>query len=255
MISEGHYLKKQILCKNQIIAWSHSSRFETTKQLLKDYVGSSNSKLLDYGCGDGTFLQMVSDDIASEAVGADIAEDQIYDCQQRFVSQDKIQFIVTKELDSQNYNSYFDTAVCMEVLEHCLPETVEKIIKDLNRLVKQDGIIIISVPIEIGLSLLIKQTTRRIAGLLKQGDYDKSIEPHSLTELLQMIFATKSSAIKRPIYGDEFPYHEHKGFNWRFLRAELSKTFTIEKTCFSPLGWLGGFFSSQVFLVCRHRKS
>ncbi|MBK1988956.1 class I SAM-dependent methyltransferase [Sphaerospermopsis aphanizomenoides BCCUSP55] len=252
MMLEGHYAKKQILCSNQIIAWSHSSRFQTTKKLLEIYVGS-NSKLLDYGCGDGTFLQIVSH-LVSEAVGTDIAEGQIYNCQQRFSGETKIKFSHIKELSSQQSVSYFDTAVCMEVLEHCLAEQVEKIIKDLNRLVKPEGIIIISVPIEIGLSLLIKQITRRIAGYLRQGEYDKSIEPYSLTELLQMIFATKSSSIKRPVYGDESPYHGHKGFNWRLLREELSKTYKIEHTCFSPLGWLGGFFSSQVFLICRNKK-
>jgi hypothetical protein len=68
MISECHYANKQILSNNQIIAWSHSSRFQTTKKLIESYVGS-DSKLLDYGCGDGTFLQIVSD-VVSEAVGS-----------------------------------------------------------------------------------------------------------------------------------------------------------------------------------------
>jgi 2-polyprenyl-3-methyl-5-hydroxy-6-metoxy-1,4-benzoquinol methylase len=252
MILEGHYAKKQTLCNNQIIAWSHSSRFQTTKQLIEGYVGN-NIKLLDYGCGDGTFLQIVKDSVL-ESVGTDIAEDQIYDCQQRFLGDNKTKFSTLKELNSQDHHSYFDTAVCMEVLEHCLPAQVETVIRDLKELVKPEGIIIISVPIEIGASLLIKQITRRIAGLLRQGDYDKSIEPYTVKELFQMIFATKSSSIKRPIYGDESPYHGHKGFNWRSLHEQLKKTYVIEHISFSPLGWLGGFFSSQVFLIYRNRK-
>ena len=37
------------------------------------------------------------------------------------------------------------------------------------------------------------------------------------------------------------------------FRYELERTFDIEHTVFSPLGWLGGFASSQVFLICRNR--
>jgi len=58
IISEGHYAKKQIFCQNQIIAWSHSSRFTTTINFVKKYA-KSHSKLLDYGCGDGTLLTFV----------------------------------------------------------------------------------------------------------------------------------------------------------------------------------------------------
>jgi len=55
MVELGHYAKKQIFCQNQIIAWSHSSRFAMTRKLLEKYA-TSNSRLLDYGCGDRTFL-------------------------------------------------------------------------------------------------------------------------------------------------------------------------------------------------------
>jgi cyclopropane fatty-acyl-phospholipid synthase-like methyltransferase len=42
-------------------------------------------KLLDYGCGDGTFLSLMSDKFS--AVGADIEPEQVVDCRrasQRF---------------------------------------------------------------------------------------------------------------------------------------------------------------------------
>jgi 2-polyprenyl-3-methyl-5-hydroxy-6-metoxy-1,4-benzoquinol methylase len=249
MISEGHYAKKQIFCQNQIIAWSHSSRFITTRRLLEKYA-VGNSKLLDYGCGDGTFLRMV-DNLFAEAYGSDISQSQINDCQIRF-SQSQLKFCPIANLQEDKYSSYFDVAVCMEVIEHCLTEDTSQVLKTLKKLVKPGGLIIISVPIEIGLSLLLKQITRSLAGWLRQGDYDKSLETYTKREFVKMFFATKLSYIERPIYGDNAPYHGHKGFNWRALRAQLSQQFTIEDTVFSPLDWLGGFFSSQVFIVCRN---
>ncbi len=252
MIAEGHYEKKQINCHNPIIAWSHGSRFKTTTELVKKY-STKSTNLLDYGCGDGTFLKMVND-LFLESIGTDVSKVQIKDCQQRLAEKKNIKFCVNEELDDNKYSSYFEIAVCMEVLEHCIPEQAEKVINNLKRLVKQDGVIIITVPIEIGASLLIKQMNRAFAGWLRQGDYDKSFESYSMSELFQMIFATESSSILRPIYGDDFPYHGHKGFNWRALHQELSKKFTIEKTLFSPLGWLGGIVSSQVFIICRNSR-
>ncbi len=253
MVEAGSYAKKQIFCQNKIIVWSHSSRFQQTRRLLEKYV-ASKSKLLDYGCGDGTFLTMVSD-LFTETVGADIAADQVADCQKRLSSLlPQTSFCVINKLEAEPYNSYFDTVVCMEVIEHCVTQNKEKIIADWKRLVKPNGIIIISVPIEIGPSLIIKQVTRRIAGWLRQGDYDKGTEHYTIGELIKMFFATRSTAIERPIYGnDSIGYHGHKGFNWRSLRHELASQFDIEDTVFSPLGWLGGFVSSQVFLICRNR--
>jgi 2-polyprenyl-3-methyl-5-hydroxy-6-metoxy-1,4-benzoquinol methylase len=251
MIEEGHYAKKQIFCKNQIIAWSHSSRFKTSQCLLEKY-SNSDSKLLDYGCGDGTFLRMINN-LFLETIGTDISPEQIAACQKRFLGVPQVFFCLVDDLDSEQYHSYFDMAVCLEVLEHCVPDNVEKVVLNLKRVVKPDGMIIISVPIEIGASLVIKQIIRSVAGFLRQGDYDKSIESHTLVEFFKMVFATHSTSIERPTYGDDIPYHGHKGFNWRSLRYELSNKLDIEQTFFSPLGWLGGFVSSQVFLICRNR--
>src|SRR5690348_14571968 len=75
----GHYAKKQLGCKDWIISWSHRTRFETARTLVSPFRGK---RLLDYGCGDGTFLSQV-EDLFPEAVGADIAGDQVEDCKAR----------------------------------------------------------------------------------------------------------------------------------------------------------------------------
>ena len=54
-IAEGHYARKQLRCKSRIIAWSHEARFRMAVSLA---VSHARGKLLDYGCGDGTFLTM-----------------------------------------------------------------------------------------------------------------------------------------------------------------------------------------------------
>jgi hypothetical protein len=142
----------------------------------------------------------------------------------------------------------------MEVLEHCIPEDAERVLDDLANFVTASGSVIISVPIEIGPSLLIKQVARRLAALRRMGDYAWT-EGYSLGELLKMTFATSSSAIRRPTHHspDIGTSHGHKGFNWRALEKRIATRFRVERRLFSPLGFLGGYFSSQAWFVCRRR--
>ena len=55
-LRDGHYAAKQIFCNSQLIAWSHRRRFETGLALARQLQGR---RVLDYGCGDGTFLALL----------------------------------------------------------------------------------------------------------------------------------------------------------------------------------------------------
>lgn len=63
----GHYERKQLLSKDRLIAWSHRRRFETGLRLAGAFAGG---RVLDYGCGDGTFLAMLAGEggVRAEAV-------------------------------------------------------------------------------------------------------------------------------------------------------------------------------------------
>ena len=55
-LREGHYAAKQIFCRDSLIAWSHRRRFEVGLRLARRFSGK---RILDYGCGDGTFLALL----------------------------------------------------------------------------------------------------------------------------------------------------------------------------------------------------
>ena len=82
LLAGGAYARKQLYCKDRIVAWSHDSRFRTGRRLAEAFAGA---RLLDYGCGDGTFLALVHD-LFPEAVGADLDPKQTADCARRFAS-------------------------------------------------------------------------------------------------------------------------------------------------------------------------
>lgn len=244
-VAEGHYYKKQLGCQSGVIAWSHRARFVRGLKLL----GANPGRVLDYGSGDGTFLGMASPHIA-EGLGADILENQVKDCQQRLAEFKNIRFCTIPELAGRG--AEFDVVTCMETLEHCTAPIVQVVLKDLARLVKPTGRVIISVPIEIGPTFPFKYVIRKLAAIRGLSDY-RYYESYSLKNMMKMIFATKGTKLDRPEYGDP-PTHSHYGFNWRALRETVRGHLDVERTLFTPLGFLGGFVSSQAWFVCRTKK-
>lgn len=190
----GHYEQKQLLSRSRIIAWSHGARFRLARALVEPHAGK---RLLDYGCGDGTFLKTVSD-LFPSATGADVSQDQIEDCRSRLPNH---HLTHTDKIDGES-----DVITCMEVLEHCTPDVVRGILLHLSSLIEPGGIVIISVPVEIGLILVGKQAVRRIAGWRRIGDY-KWTDRYSFRELTKMVFASAQTSIQRPLYDGG---HTHK---------------------------------------------
>ena len=215
----GHYARKQLRCRDPIIAFSHRRRFQCARRLIREFAGRS---LLDYGCGDGTFLALTHD-LFPLAVGADVDPQQTMDCARRFTGQSGIAFVMTEDLAQPSHAGAYGVVVCMEVLEHCIEERLEAVLRELRRLVASDGIVVISVPIEIGVSLVGKYAIRTVAGWRRLGDYEYR-ERYTFGELRRMILATSASMIVRPVYRADFAvdrpnlFHGHKGFNWRRLR-------------------------------------
>lgn len=248
-IAEGHYYRKQMGCESGVIAWSHRSRFETGLRL----VGPAPGRLLDYGFGDGTFLALASGRVR-EGWGADIAANQVAEAQSRLAGFTNLRFCTVAALADPALDGTFDVVTCMETLEHCTAPVVEIVLNDLARLVKPDGRVVISVPIEIGPTFPAKLLIRKLAAWRGLSDY-RYYESYSLAAAAKMLFATKSTTLERPVYGGpDAPSHSHYGFNWRALRERVRAHLTVDRTLFSPLGFLGGWVSSQVWLVC-HRPT
>ena len=109
LIASGHYARKQIFSRNRLVAWSHGSRFETARRLVAPHAGA---RLLDYGCGDGTFLALVHD-LFPDAVGVDADASQIAGCVQRFASLAGMTFATTQAIGGAEYDSRYGIIVCM----------------------------------------------------------------------------------------------------------------------------------------------
>jgi ubiquinone/menaquinone biosynthesis C-methylase UbiE len=248
-VEEGHYARKQLGSRSSIIRWSHAARFQQGVRLAES---RPTEKLLDYGCGDGTFLSLMSDKFRA-CVGADIEPEQVDDCRRRFATVPNVTFCLVEELNRTEHTRSYGVVTCMETLEHCTDSTVDSVLADLDRLCTRDGTVVISVPIETGPVFVLKYLVRKLAVWRGLSEYAR-YETYTWSDTVRMLFATERTVLHRPVYGDpRLPYHSHYGFNWRRFRTRVAEVFGIERVLFTPMGLSRGWFSSQVWFVCRPR--
>jgi SAM-dependent methyltransferase len=251
-VKDGHYAAKQIYCRDRLIAFSHRRRFETGLRLAAMFRGR---RLLDYGCGDGTFLALLcrTPDRPARAMGAELDDAQVDDCRKRLADLADVTFEHIADLDGDAYRGAYDGVVCMEVLEHVVD--LDGVIDRLHRLLAADGTLIVSVPVETGLPLLLKQAARRVAGWRGIGDYSAT-SAYTWREYAAGVFAGREPHMVRPIYnegGAGLPFHDHKGFNWKALADRLSRRFAIERVLASPFAMFGPQLATQVWFVARKK--
>jgi 2-polyprenyl-3-methyl-5-hydroxy-6-metoxy-1,4-benzoquinol methylase len=246
-VAAGDYARKQIYCPNHVVAWSHGSRFR-----LAALLAAGGTRLLDYGCGDGTFLALTHGRF-ERAVGADVDEGQLEACRGRLGHLDGVRFLRTADLAAPAHAHAYDVVTCMEVLEHCPEPERLRVLDTLRLLVASRGRVIISVPIEIGPALLAKQFFRAVAAWRGQGDY-RHRETYAPRELLAAALARPNLARARYRVDTPqgvFEYCGHKGFDWRLLESEIRQRFSVERRLFTPLPAAGPLLNSQVWFVCR----
>jgi SAM-dependent methyltransferase len=253
-VRSGHYAKKQIHSRSALISWSHRGRFATGLRLAREVGGA---RVLDYGSGDGTFLAMLlgSDpafgaDPIELAVGAELHRSLVEECRKRFDNDARLRFDLVADLSRPEMQESFDTVYCMEVFEHVVDSA--PILDRLHRLLVPGGSLVISVPIETGLPLIVKQVVRTVAGWRGIGHYPGTTG-YSGMELLRSVFAGSSQHITRPVFShpDGTTFHDHKGFNWRVLRALIAERFELIQQTTSPIGALGPQLGTQRWFIAR----
>ena len=249
LLRDGDYARKQIYCRSRVVAWSHGSRFDLARKLVAPRAGG---RLLDYGCGDGTFVAMVHAEFA-ETLGVDVDPGQTAECVARLGHLPGVRFGLTKEL--QRDDAAWDVVTCMEVLEHCLEPERRRVLDALARLARPSGLVVISVPIEVGPSLAGKQFFRALAGLRRLGDYQYR-ERYSPLEVIRSVAGLPVARV--PVEGEgpngPYRYYGHKGFDFRELEREIGERMTIVMRTFTPLPVMGPLLNSQAWFVCAPRQ-
>ncbi len=224
MAREVSYAQQTIDSPNPFTRFAHRSRYRASLDFA-DRLLPKGGSLVDFGAGEGTFL----DQFSQRRPDARLCAIEPY-MQIRFPS--ILQVTTLGEIAPET----MDLLSAFEVLEHLSDDDLESFLCDAKRALKQRGALLVTVPIMYGLALPVKEVSRMI---LHQRQSDTSFR--------EMIVGTVGRSIERP--SDRAP--THKGFDFRWLRERISSHFQLTEQAYSPFDQLPWWVNSQAIFVAR----
>ncbi|HEY9637583.1 MAG TPA: class I SAM-dependent methyltransferase [Coleofasciculaceae cyanobacterium] len=221
---------------------AHRSRFGT----ILDAIGNVQyTQALDYGCGDGWLLKMAYEhNLVKAGFGVDIEPLMISACQEMFADIPGFEFCQPHQLSQKISPNSCDLVICTETLEHV--GEPESVLEQMLLYSKLGAHLVISVPIEIGPSLLFKQVGRYFAN--RKGGY--GYERYNLNELFSasILWNTNSFPSSHSLNA---PARGHKGFDYRKIDQLLQGKVAIERRVLTPFPWTGHLLNSTIIWICR----
>jgi 2-polyprenyl-3-methyl-5-hydroxy-6-metoxy-1,4-benzoquinol methylase len=219
--------------KSWVKRYSHKKRFKIAIELLQL---RHKDRLLDFGAADGyltdTILSCAGIDLSITCYEPDVT--LFRELSGRVAHLHNVSAHNTLDgLRSQTFNKI----ACLEVLEHLSREDQLSVLRQIKNLLDQKGLIVVSVPIEIGPSSLIKNTFRAL-----HHEYQENMQASNVVRSLLGMRITRTS---QKAY---FP--THTGFDFRDLeQLFINARLTITRKCFSPLPLLGKALNSQIIYL------
>jgi SAM-dependent methyltransferase len=217
---------------------SHRRRFTTVINLL---LGRKFSRALDYGCADGALLKRAFEmKIIKSGIGVDSSDDMLISARANCSNIATLQFCLPSDLSSHAGLRTIDLVICTETLEHV--NSPADVLDSILPLCTSDARLLISVPIEIGPALVIKQAGRYLANL--RGNY--GYESYTLSELISGVVKSDVSTFPSSHTQADVSLRGHKGFDYRKLREVVARRVVIDREIYSPVSMLGRLFNSTV---------
>lgn len=120
------------------IAILHYQRYKSIISICKGKV------ILDAACGEGYGSNMLSD-VARSVYGIDLDHDTIQAAAKKY-SKENLKYVEGSVAELEFEDAMFDVVVSFETIEHVNDATQQKFIKEISRVLKPDGVLIISSP-------------------------------------------------------------------------------------------------------------
>jgi SAM-dependent methyltransferase len=218
---------------------SHRSRMDRALSLLD---GRKFGTAADVGAADGWYLRALLDrGVVDEAVAIDTDGDAL----QRAVATGDVPSLTFARPDdpalASRYGT-FDLVSCLETLEHV--DDVSVVLDEVVELAKPGGTVLISVPVEVGPSVVLKQGGRWLAN--RRGGY--GYERYTWHELWDAGARWDVDGLERQ------NVHSHKGFDFRAVRKLVDARIAVARTAFSPVRLLGPVLASTVYWLGTKRR-
>jgi len=186
----------------------HILRLKSIVKCLRENIEVSNLKYADVGCSNGYITDIVSKTIAPKrTVGFDHSDNLIDTAKEKFSN---YEFFTINLNDVNKQSESFDVVTCFETLEHV--GNIKNAIRNLSKLTKNGGKLIITVPIEIEFVGLFKYIIKRYVYR-----YSLSLECNDFSYLSALI---KNQDISK-FRAIQDHYSSHFGFDYRVVDKAL----------------------------------
>ena len=147
-INSVYYDENIYLDKHKVFTNLQSSfqRYRISK-VLQIYAPNKDEKVLDLGCGWGTFCFALAP-LCKEVTGVDFSRSSIDLCNRLLKKWQfkNVKFICADTQNTGLKSEKYDVIVCADLFEHLYPETFEKTLDECQRLLKSRGKLIIWTP-------------------------------------------------------------------------------------------------------------
>ena len=225
------YAERTYDSKNFLVRFAHRKRFNNS---LKSINFSETKRILDYGCGDGKFLNSLFEITKGKEI-------YLVGFEPVQIIKNNVNFTIYNDLNEIKKiagNKKFNIITCFEVLEHFNEKKQTEILEQIYTLLQKDGQLIISVPIETGIPALIKNVFRKF-------NYPKA-ENYKFKNIFKSFLGLPLEEFRK-----SDTYLSHTGFDYRKLEHLLKKQFILVNKKFSPVNIFGRVINSQVFFTLK----
>lgn len=221
------YEEQTLNSPNPITRFAHRSRYKVSLD-LGDKLLPKGGVIVDFGAGQGTYLaklHKIRPEARLIAIEPYMAIDYPF-----------IESVMGGELLKSDS---VDLMTAFECLEHVTDEQLSTFLENTKSALKPRGHLLVTVPIMYGLMLPVKEMSRAVL--------HRRLTDTGAVDLVKASFGrTITRATDR--------LTSHRGFDFRWLKRELAKHFTIDRLSFSPFGGLPWWLNSQAVFVCRLKE-
>jgi SAM-dependent methyltransferase len=126
-------------------------------KIISEFIQNKSLHILNIGCGSGDMENRIFRLEGKNNLmwaGIDISPKSVVKCQKEFKNAN---FSMGDIRKLKFENAIFDMVVLMEILEHIRPRDTFKALKEVNRVLKVGGNLIVSVPLNEGLKEMVKK--------------------------------------------------------------------------------------------------
>ena len=110
---------------------------------VSKHISIYDKSILDFGCGTGKFLEILSEFGPKKLLGIEITDSE----NNKIVKWGGVgEFFYVKDLPSPISDSSVDICFLIEVIEHLTDEVLENTIKEIKRVIKPGGYLIVTTP-------------------------------------------------------------------------------------------------------------